>query len=191
MLHQILAKVPVHAAAHGFVRGRSTQSNARPHMGQAVVVKLDLANFFPGVKYNRVVAIFRQLGFSREVALWLGQLCITAAPPNLPVPEGKVAHLAPYTARHLPQGAPTSPAIANLSAYALDVRLSGLAKSYGGTYTRYADDLTFSGPDSFARCLHQFLPLVKQIIRSERFSNKFRKNAASCDRIPDSTSRAL
>ena len=75
----------------------------------------------------------------------------------------------PYLRRHLPQGAPTSPRLANLSAFSLDVRLSGLARAFGAAYTRYADDLTFSGPAAFGHSLRDFIPLVSQIIRQERF----------------------
>jgi retron-type reverse transcriptase len=75
----------------------------------------------------------------------------------------------PYLRRHLPQGAPTSPTLANLSAYRLDVRLSGLARSFGAKYTRYADDLTFSGDARFAKSLRVFIPLVRQICHQERF----------------------
>jgi hypothetical protein len=74
--------------------------------------------------------------------------------------------------RHLPQGAPTSPALANLSAFSLDVRLSGLAKSFGANYTRYADDLTFSGPEPFIGSLRVFIPLVRKIMSAERFRSR-------------------
>ncbi|MGH7127734.1 MAG: reverse transcriptase family protein, partial [Planctomycetaceae bacterium] len=67
------------------------------------------------------------------------------------------------------------PALANLSAYSLDVRLNGFARAYGANYTRYADDITFSGPAGLLRALPSFLPLVTQIIRSERFQVNLRK----------------
>src|SRR5207244_3419694 len=74
-----------------------------------------------------------------------------------------------YLPRHLPQGTPTSPALANLSAFGLDLRLSGLSRSFGVNYTRYADDLTFSGDEKFLRSLAVFLPLAEGIVRSCRF----------------------
>jgi len=128
-----------------------------------------LQNFYPSVGFSRVTAIFRSLGYGREAAIWLARLTTTALPGNIRFPQGDPAAVLPYLRRHLPQGAPTSPALANLSAYRLDVRLSGLAKSFGAKYTRYADDLTFSGDERFARSLKVFLPLVTQICRQERF----------------------
>jgi retron-type reverse transcriptase len=80
-----------------------------------------------------------------------------------------------YYPRHLPQGAPTSPQLANLSAFSLDVRLSGLARKYDVRYTRYADDLTFSGSHRFAAALSEFITLVTEITRSERFLVNRRK----------------
>lgn len=169
ILVDILNQVPTHSAAHGFVKGRGILSNATPHVGQAILVKWDLANFYATVRYNRVVAIFRALGYSREAALWLARLTTSAIPADLPIPDSGAHALNPYYSRHLPQGACTSPALANLSAYSLDVRLSGLATSFGGRYTRYADDLTMSGDDRFARNLRNIIPLVEAIVRSERF----------------------
>ncbi|QDV18075.1 Reverse transcriptase (RNA-dependent DNA polymerase) [Gimesia panareensis] len=166
---EILSQIPMHHSAHGFVAGHSPVTNARPHAGKRVVVKFDLENFYSSVKFSRVVAIFRTLGYCREAALWLARLTTSSIPANLPFPDGTLRPLLPYLPRHLPQGAPTSPALANLSAYSLDVRLSGLARSFGADYTRYADDLTFSGPESFLRSLRVFIPLVQQIICSERF----------------------
>lgn len=169
ILRQILDRVPVHPAAHGFTRGRSIRSNAAPHCGHAVIVKWDLEDFYANVRFNRVVAIFRSLGYSREAAIWFASLTTSAIPADLPFPESGAHAIDPYLGRHLPQGASTSPALANLSAYSLDVRLSGLAKSFGGVYTRYADDLTISGDEAFARSLKTFIPLVQQVIRQERF----------------------
>lgn len=169
ILEEILNQVPAHAAAHGFVPGRSIVSNAEPHTGKAVLVRYDLADFYPTVTRARVTAIFRTLGYSREAAVWLGRLCTSSLPQTIAFPGGEASGIRPYLRAHLPQGAPTSPALANLSAFSLDVRLSGLARSFGATYTRYADDLTFSGPAGFHRALPTFLPLVDQIIRNERF----------------------
>ncbi|WP_417391355.1 reverse transcriptase family protein [Gimesia sp.] len=169
ILREILNQIPLHTAAHGFVRGRSSVTNAAPHTGKRVVVKFDLENFYTSVKFSRVVAIFRNLGYCREASLYLARLTTSVIPSSLPFPDGSLRPLIPYLSRHLPQGAPTSPALANLSAYSLDVRLSGLARAFDADYTRYADDLTFSGSEAFLRSLQVFLPLVNQIIRSERF----------------------
>lgn len=169
ILQEILNQIPLHPAAHGFVRGRSSVTNAAPHTGKRVVVKFDLENFYTSVKFSRVVSIFRNLGYCREAALYLARLTTSVIPMNLPFPDGSLRPLIPYLSRHLPQGASTSPALANLSAYSLDVRLSGLARAFDADYTRYADDLTFSGSEQFLRSLRVFLPLVNQIIRSERF----------------------
>ena len=169
ILREILDRVPTHTAAHGFVQGRSILTNAKPHVGHATLVKFDLSNFYATVGFSRVVAIFRALGYSREAAIWLGLLTTSAIPGNMAFPARDPYSFAPYLRRHLPQGAPTSPALANLSAYRLDLRLAGLSKSFGATYTRYADDLAISGPKELAGGLRVLIPLVQQIIRRERF----------------------
>ena len=168
ILREILDKVPAHASAHGFVKDKSIRTNAVPHVGKRVVVKFDLENFYPSVSFSRVVAIYRSLGYSREAASWLGRLTTSTLPRSIyDMPDkGKWG---PYLVRHLPQGVSTSPALANLSAFALDLRLSGLARKFEARYTRYADDLTFSGSERFLKSLAVFLPLVQQIIRHEKF----------------------
>jgi len=168
ILHQVLGSVPTHQVAHGFVRGRSILSNASRHVGSKFILKLDLENFYPSVKYSRIVAIFRSMGFSREVSLWLARLTTSAPYWGLKAPQKNWEYWQ-LMQRHLPQGAPTSPALANLSAFALDVRLSGLAKAYNLKYTRYADDLTFSGPGMSIPALNEFIPLTNKIIADERF----------------------
>jgi hypothetical protein len=176
VLREILDKIPVHSAAHGFVAGRSILTNAAPHLGQRVIVKFDLVNFYPGVGFSRVTAIFRSLGYSREGAIWLARLTTSALPPGAVGWAVWSPELEDYLTRHLPQGAPTSPALANLSAFSLDLRLAGLARSFGAHYTRYADDLTFSGDDRFLRSLAVFIPLVEQLVRAERFrTNKAKR----------------
>jgi hypothetical protein len=175
ILREILDRVPAHPAAHGFVPGRSILTNAVPHVGQGVVVKFDLSNFYTTVGHSRVVAIFRTLGYSREAAIWLGLLTTSAVPGNMPFDRSKLYTLLPYWRRHLPQGAPTSPALANLSAYRLDLRLTGMARSFGANFTRYADDLTISGPIGLSKGLRTLIPLVQQIIRRERFQSNRKK----------------
>jgi len=166
ILRSVLDRVPPHAAAHGFVRGRSVHTFAAPHAGHDVVVRIDLRAFFPSVSQTRVRAVFDALGYPTPVSRVLAGLCTTATPP------GVLAQL-PFDAAsrlrgaHLPQGAPTSPALANLVAYRLDRRLTGLARTHRACYTRYADDLAFSGTElAVDRLIHA----VGRIVADEGFS---------------------
>lgn len=165
LLEHILAKVPQHDAAHGFVAGRSTVSNARPHQGAALVIKTDLRDFFPSVHYRRVVGIFGMLGYGAEVAQALAQL--TTYRPRLRGADGAPGPV--LWPGVLPQGAPTSPALANLACRRLDVRLTKLAARFGATYTRYADDLTFSFAAAPAISIGRFLWWVDGICQQEGF----------------------
>jgi len=165
ILRKILDKLPMHDAAHGFVKGRSTVTNAKPHEGAALVVKLDLVDFFPTLHFRRVRGVLGQLGYSEAIAHLLASLC-TYRPV---LEDGYVAW--PGV---LPQGAPTSPALANLACRRLDARLAALAKKSGAAYTRYADDLTFSFK-SEPKTLGRFLWWVDQICQQEGFSENARK----------------
>lgn len=170
ILREILDRIPVHSNCHGFTIGKSILTNALPHTRQRVLVKLDLRNFYTSINFSRIVAIFRSLGYCREAALWLARLTTSAWPTHEPFPTGvDVGTRLALARRHLPQGAPTSPALANLSAFSLDLRLTGLARAYNVKYTRYADDLTFSGPGRFLPSLPNFLQVVQKVIRAERF----------------------
>ncbi|HVK58293.1 MAG TPA: reverse transcriptase family protein, partial [Candidatus Kapabacteria bacterium] len=144
----ILEAIPPHEAAHGFRRGRSIKSFTTPHVGREVVLKLDLRNFFPSLTRARVRAVFLTVGYPETVAEVLAGLCTNSTPGSVidQAPTEKSFYLqALYRQPHLPQGAPTSPALANLCAFRLDCRLSALAAAAGASYTRYADDLLFSG----------------------------------------------
>ncbi len=166
LLEQVLAPIPVHAEAHGFVPGRSAVTGARAHAGAEVVINLDLASFFTTVSAGRVYGIFRTAGYSEPVAHVLTGLCTHRTPVNIAAAAGSAQARSLLRTAHLPQGAPSSPVLANLSALALDRRLSGLANATGLTYTRYADDLTFSGAAVSARRL---VDAVEGIVRSEGF----------------------
>ncbi len=173
ILGEILDRIPAHPAAHGFVPYRSIRTFAEPHVGQEVVLRLDLKDFFPSIRRARVQSIFRTLGYPESVADLLGGICTNAAPRRILDGVSAEDHgslRALYEQSHLPQGSPTSPALANTCAYRLDCRLSGLAHAAGGNYTRYADDLAFSGSGDFARGLERFEKLLVTIVGSEGFS---------------------
>jgi hypothetical protein len=174
ILHEILDPVPAHERAHGFVRGRSCLSAASAHAGEFVVVAADLREFFPATRISRVHALFRGLGYPWSVARLLTGLCSTCTPTSvfMRIPEQRRHDWRArkiYGAPHLPQGAPTSLALANLTAWRLDQRLAGLARSFGATYTRYADDLAFSGDEAFARKTELFLATVEGIARDSGY----------------------
>lgn len=143
VLAHVLAPLPTTPSAHGFVPKRSTVTNATPHLGQALVVNLDLSEFFPTITLPRVRGVFERLGYSPAVATVLALLC-TEAPRRAVEYDGKRYWVA-VGPRALPQGACTSPALSNQVARKLDRRLAGMGAKHGWTYTRYADDLTFSG----------------------------------------------
>jgi retron-type reverse transcriptase len=175
ILHEILVAIPVHRCAHGFVRRRSCLTGAQIHASEAVVITFDLAQFFPSIGLPRIHGLFRSLGYPWAVARHLAGLCTTVTPTDLfgSLPDAQrldrgVAEL--YRQPHLPQGAPTSPALANLLAWTLDRRLHGLATAAGANYTRYADDLAFSGGENFARGLGRFSKAVARIVDEEGFA---------------------
>jgi RNA-directed DNA polymerase len=168
ILFNILQQIPTHDAAHGFVPGRSTMSNAVPHVRRAVVINLDLKDFFPSITFPRVKGIFQELGFSPAVATILALLC-TESPRRKVEYAGRTFHVATGP-RALPQGACTSPALSNLLARRLDSRLAGLATKLGFTYTRYADDLTFSGPPETTRLTGYLLARVRHIVADEKLT---------------------
>ncbi|MBX3185465.1 MAG: RNA-directed DNA polymerase [Labilithrix sp.] len=185
ILREILDRVPAHDAAHGFVRGRSVRTHAALHVGRAVVVRLDLEDFFLSISAARVAGVFRAAGYPDDVAWSLTLLCTNVAPPSGLVlgrdaTHDDVARLrrAEMRARtrHLPQGAPTSPALANLCARGLDVRLTALATKLGAVYTRYADDMTFSGDRRLARSSSRLEAWASAIASDEGFTVNHRKS---------------
>ncbi len=181
ILAEILDRIPPHPAAHGFRAGRSIRTFVAPHVGQALVLRLDLRDFFPSIWKARVVAIFLTAGYPEPVASLLAGLCtnttphpVLAAAPFTNAPALRSARLL-YARPHLPQGAPTSPALANLAAWRLDCRLAGLAQSVAANYTRYADDLVFSGDADFARNAHRLAIHIGAIAIEEGFEVHWHK----------------
>jgi hypothetical protein len=179
VLREILNHVPVHDAAHGFVGGRSVLTHAALHTGQPIVLRIDLRDFFASVSAGRVYGIFRTLGYDRSLAHALTGLCSNSIPTivwnrtdRASQPQLIQTHFwlgRQLATPHLPQGAPTSPALANLAAFALDRRLSGLGSAFDLSYSRYADDLVFSGSRLTDRANRTLLQMTGRIVKQEGF----------------------
>ncbi|VTR95998.1 reverse transcriptase : Retron-type RNA-directed DNA polymerase protein OS=Myxococcus sp. (contaminant ex DSM 436) GN=A176_05275 PE=4 SV=1: RVT_1 [Gemmata massiliana] len=177
ILAELLNLVPAHPAVHGFRPGHSAITNAAQHCGRACVIRFDLTDFFPSIPVGRIFRMFLTLGYSEPVARLFGCLCTTRLPAEdwnrRPNPRNDSSEYQTQTrlaSRHVPQGAPTSPALANLTAYRLDCRLAGLASACGATYSRYADDLTFSGDDTLRRSAARLARRVALIVVEEGFA---------------------
>ncbi len=158
ILHEILEKVEIPDYCYGFVPGKSTVDNARVHLMANSLIKIDLLNFFPSLKFWHVLHVFRGIGYNRPVSGVLACICTDWY----------------RLKRFVPQGAPTSPMIANLYASRMDVRLNGLSKKYGLKYSRYADDLTFSSINEKIH-VRKFISSVYHIIRDENLFPNFSK----------------
>jgi len=174
VLDRILAPIPLHGAAHGFVPGRSAITGASVHVGADVVISLDLVAFFAHVSPGRVYGVLRQAGYPEATAHALTGLCTHSVPEAVlrAMPDGggadeRFALRQALRATHLPQGAPSSPALANLAVRRLDSRLAGWAEAVGARYTRYADDLAFSGPATLSRRSGAFIRGAERIVAAE------------------------
>jgi RNA-directed DNA polymerase len=149
ILRRVLGRLRAHPAAHGFERGRSIVTAALPHARRAVVLRMDVRDFFLATDRGRVLAYFRRIGWDFEAAGLLTKLCTQRG--------------------GLPQGAPTSPRLSNLLNYRLDARLSALARKHGASYTRYADDMTFSFPSDDRETLVTVIQTTKRVLRDEGY----------------------
>jgi RNA-directed DNA polymerase len=174
ILRQILDLVPPHPAAHGFRRGHSCVTHAALHTGQRAVLRMDLKDFFPSIHAARIHALFEKLGYPATVAGALARMCVNRTPQGA-MRGQSWAERRSLAAPHLPQGSPCSPALANLCAYRLDIRLASLAQSLGANYSRYADDLVFSGPASVERAAERMHIQVCAIALEEGFRVNTRK----------------
>lgn len=146
IVDNILSSIPVHEPATAYVRGKSTKDNVLPHIGKKCLLRLDIKDFFPSITINRVISIFRRLGYGKKISYYLASLCCLRD--------------------SIPQGAATSPMISNIIAKRLDRRLLGFCRVNHLSYTRYADDFTLSGDEINPRTITK----IKSIILSEGFS---------------------
>jgi RNA-directed DNA polymerase len=175
ILSGLLDRIPVHESVHGFAKGRSVLTHAAEHTGQAVVICHDLRDFFNSIGIARIRALWRTLGYPEGVAAALAALCTARTPRAVRerlLESGSIDRTgaARLASPHLPQGAPTSPALANLCAFALDLRLDGLAWRFGARYSRYADDLAFSGPAGLMHRQRNLQAWVQAIAQAEGFA---------------------
>jgi retron-type reverse transcriptase len=172
ILCHILSKVPVHQQCIGFVKGKNTLNNAKPHVGKEYIRKFDFKDFFESMNARQVYYVFRNVGYSPSVSHCLASLC------TLKIGDNKYDYLQPYQKKWfkdlhdtaipiLPQGAPTSPALANIICNRLDKRFFCYAQKNKLTYTRYADDITFSCdvPSQLPK-----VSFVRKVVESEGLS---------------------
>ena len=151
ILKNILYNIQISDYAMGFRKKHSIATNAEPHIGKKCIVNMDLKDFFPSITQRQVFQVFYYYGYTIGVSYLLSRLCTY---------EGIV-----------PQGAPTSPYLSNIICLKLDKRLSKLAEKYEADYTRYADDMTFSGGQGLKKII---VPVTK-IVEDEGFTVNERK----------------
>jgi RNA-directed DNA polymerase len=167
ILGNILEKLAPLDVAHGFIANRSIVTNAKDHVNKDVVVNMDLKDFFPSISYKRVKGLFCHFGYNEHIATILALICTAPEIDQLEL-DGEIFYVG-RGERHLPQGAPTSPAISNLLCRRLDKRVKGIAKKLNFDYTRYADDLTFSASRKSAHHLQKLFWRMENIISDEGF----------------------
>lgn len=145
ILNNILVNYKLNDYCYGFRKGKSIYDNALQHVSKPCVLNFDIKNFFPSISRDDVFYVFYNKGYTKKVAYYLSKL----------VTKDDV----------LPQGAPTSPMLSNIVALKLDKRLQLLSKKYYASYSRYADDITFSGAENIVN----LIPIVKKIVEEEGF----------------------
>ncbi len=151
ILERIIPEIGNHHCAYGFIPGRNIVQNASRHANQKAVVSIDIKDFFPSIRFPRIYGVLKSLNFHDRVAGVITALCTWNG--------------------SLPQGAPTSPALSNLIAFRMDKKLSSYCYNQGWTYTRYADDLTFSTSkdNQVNRPVDHFVSVVRRIVEDEGF----------------------
>lgn len=151
------------SCSHGFVSGKSIKTNSINHVGKKYVLNIDLFDFFTSIHIGRVIGILKKIGINESIANDIANICCYKNPTT--------------NTLYLPQGSPTSPVITNLICYSLDSKLVNLAKQYRASYSRYADDITFSHNNE--NIINELNLEIRTIIVDEGFQineSKFRIN---------------
>lgn len=165
ILRKVLAKLAVHEGCTGFERGRSIATHASVHAGSAVLVRMDLKDFFPSTSEARVREYFRKIGWSKGAADELVRLCCWSGSGS--------------GGGGLPQGAPTSPRLSSVVNFGMDAALARAAEKRGARYSRYADDLAFSFASDDAGEVRALIGTVQWIL----WKNGYRVNGKKRIRI--------
>lgn len=155
ILRRVLGALKAHPAAHGFERGRSTVTNAVRHTQAFMVVKMDIRNYFQSTSAERIEEYFGAIGWDKPAAALLTRLTTHKG--------------------GLPQGAPTSPRLSNLVNWRLDMSLTGLAEKARATYTRYADDMTFSLQSDDRQALFCITDITRDVLYDFGYQVHWRK----------------
>ena len=175
ILEQILQKVEVSDLSHGFIKSRSILTSAKSHhTSPDLLINIDLENFFPTITFERVRGLYQSFGYSGYIASLLAMLCTYCERIPLEI-KGEIKYIK-TSDRILPQGSPASPMITNIICRNMDKRINGLCQQLEITYTRYADDMSFSyvgDTNNFA--VGNFLNSINKIIEAEGFHMKKEK----------------
>jgi len=167
--HAILSKATPHSSSVAFSKGDTLLAATEPHCGSRWLIKMDVRNFFESINEITAFRVFRSLGYQPLISLEMARICTRLGGwsrrraterwrvQNWRADDWRWSEIEAYQVYradhgpvlgHLPQGAPTSPMLANLAMRAFDAGASEIARKYGLIYTRYADDLTFSTTDT-------------------------------------------
>jgi RNA-directed DNA polymerase len=181
ILANILNGVSCHPASFAYERRKSIAQCARRHLGASWLVKLDVHNFFASIDEIQILHVFNGLGYGRLVSFEMARLCTR---PGVGAPHRMLAarsvsydryskirkYLTPVGPGFLPQGSPTSGALANMVMRDIDTQISEAIEGTGIVYTRYADDITFSTSGSFSRKeASELIQMTDTMLRRGRF----------------------
>ena len=181
LLHGVIDNIPMSECVMAYCRGRSNRMHASRHCGQYVVIRFDLEDFFTSITEARVRGLFEMMGYQHDVAEILAALCTTKTPTWCLQQNPSLVNFGEQSDKwfrqkqklrvaHLAQGAPTSALLANAILHTLDRRMSGVANAFGAQYSRYADDLVFSGDYRLLRVANRLSSWVTAIAKGEGFS---------------------
>lgn len=169
ILEQILQKAEISDLSHGFIKSRSVLTGAKAHhTSPDLLINIDLENFFPTITFARVRGLYQSFGYSGYIASLLAMICTYCERMPLEI-KGEIKYIK-TSDRILPQGSPASPMITNIICRTMDQRIYGLCQKLGFTYTRYADDMSFSYTgDVDSLSIGSFLGSIRKIIEDEGF----------------------